>query len=63
MLILSRRVGETIMIGDNICIRVLGIRGNQVRIGTTAPDEVPVHRGEIHERIQREKAKPTHNRD
>jgi len=63
MLIFSRRVGETIVIGENVCIRVLGIRGNQVRIGTTAPDDVPVHRGEIHDRIQREKRKQTQNRD
>jgi len=63
MLILTRRIGETIMIGDNVCIQVLGIKGNQVRIGTTAPDEIPVHRGEIYDRIQREKGEPTQNRD
>lgn len=63
MLILTRRIGETIMIGDNVCIQVLGIKGNQVRIGTTAPDEVHVHRGEIYDRIQREKGEPTQNRD
>lgn len=55
MLILTRRVGETLNIGDEVRVTVLGIKGNQVRIGVTAPKDVPVHREEIYERIQREK--------
>jgi len=55
MLILTRRVGETLMIGDNVTITVLQINGNQVRIGINAPKEVAVHREEIYEKVQREK--------
>jgi carbon storage regulator len=56
MLILSRRVGETIMIGDNVTVTVLGVQGNQIRIGINAPSDVSVHREEIYKRIEAEKA-------
>ena len=55
MLILTRRVGETLMIGDDVTITVLGVKGNQVRIGVNAPKDVAVHREEIYQRIQKEK--------
>jgi len=56
MLILTRRAGETVMIGSDVTITVLGVKGNQVRIGINAPKDVAVHREEIYERIQSEKA-------
>lgn len=55
MLILTRRVGETLMVGDDVTVTVLGVKGNQVRIGVDAPKDVAVHREEIYQRIQNEK--------
>ena len=54
MLILTRRVGETLMVGDDVKVTVLGVKGNQVRIGVNAPKDVAVHREEIYERIRKE---------
>ncbi len=54
MLILTRRVGETVMVGDDVTVTVLGVKGNQVRIGVNAPKDVAVHREEIYERIKKE---------
>ncbi len=54
MLILTRRVGETLMIGESVSVTVLGVKGNQVRIGINAPKDVAVHREEIFQRIKRE---------
>ena len=56
MLILTRRVGETLMIGDDVTVTVLGVKGNQVRIGVNAPRDVSVHREEIYERIKKEQS-------
>ena len=57
MLILTRRVGETVMIGNDITLTVLGVKGNQVRLGIEAPKEVPVHREEVYARVQQEQSK------
>ena len=54
MLILTRRVGETVMIGEDVTVTILGVKGNQVRVGINAPKNVAVHREEIYERIKRE---------
>jgi len=58
MLILTRRIGETLNIGDDVQVTVLGVKGNQVRLGINAPKDVPVHREEIYERIKREQEEP-----
>ena len=58
MLILTRRVGETLMIGDDIAVTVLGVKGGQVRVGVNAPRDVIVHREEIYERIREEDPPP-----
>jgi len=56
MLILTRRVGETVIIGDEVQVTVLGVKGNQVRLGVTAPKDVAVHRSEIYDRIKKERS-------
>lgn len=63
MLVLTRRVGETLVVGDDVSITVLGVKGNHIRIGIDAPKEVPVHREEIYHRIQREQREQTNGTD
>ncbi|OGT63536.1 MAG: carbon storage regulator [Gammaproteobacteria bacterium RIFCSPHIGHO2_12_FULL_45_9] len=69
MLILTRRISESVIVGDNVKVTVLGVKGNQVRLGIDAPKDVSVHREEIYERIQKEKhndfyhSKDAHNHD
>lgn len=54
MLILTRRIGEKIMLGDDICLVILSVRGGQVRIGVDAPRNITVHRDEVYQRIKKE---------
>lgn len=56
MLILTRRIGESLIIGDDVEVHVLGIKGNQVRIGIDAPEDIPVHRNEIYQQIKAKEA-------
>lgn len=63
MLILTRRVGETLMIGDQVTVTVLGVKGNQVRIGITAPKDVAVHREEIFKRISKDAPETASGKD
>lgn len=55
MLILTRRIGETLMIGDDVALKILSVKGNQVKIGITADEQIPIHRLEVWEKVQKEK--------
>lgn len=59
MLILTRKIGETVIIGGEVSVTILGLHGQQVRVGIDAPHEIPIHRQEVHERIEAERAKAT----
>ncbi|MAV75045.1 MAG: carbon storage regulator [Cellvibrionales bacterium] len=63
MLILTRRTGETLMIGDEVTVTVLGVKGNQVRLGVNAPKEVAVHREEIYDKINQQNGTPDSDSD
>ena len=59
MLILTRRMGETLMIGADVTVTIVGVNGNQVKLGINAPREIEVHREEVYERVQQEKSRQT----
>lgn len=63
MLILTRRIGETLKIGDNIEVTILSLKGNQIRIGVNAPKDVEVHRSEVYDRIQKERGNTKEDAD
>jgi carbon storage regulator len=59
MLILTRKIGESLMVGEDVTVTVMGVKGNQVRIGIKAPRDVEVHREEVYDRVQQEKMRQT----